>query len=177
MNYTLTVSNYDFNLKKVNLDISNKLFRDVIKIYNENIFFSIEIEEIKNFIKIIIDKNNCIDKERVKQTIAIFSKNVDTYLYDYSNKFYKILPMQSYSVFYKLANIIIFNINENYDELSILINILIKKLLEQDNIDYQKEKILKNIIFLFNHIKGVSKTQFESNTTFSIIDIILDNCN
>jgi hypothetical protein len=85
--------------------------------------------------------------------------------------------MQSYSVFYKLANIIIFNINENYDELSILINILIKKLLEQDNIDYQKEKILKNIIFLFNHIKGVSKTQFESNTTFSIIDIILDNCN
>jgi hypothetical protein len=85
--------------------------------------------------------------------------------------------MQSYSVFYKLANIIIFNINENYDDLSILINILIKKLLEQDNIDYQKEKILKNIIFLFNHFKGVSKTQFESNTTFSLIDIILDNCN
>lgn len=149
MSFKLNVDDSDFYFINVYHDPRVNILRTVKHLKNnQTLIFLSEVENIKNFIKKSINKNNFTPKDEVNNILNDMINNFDYYL-------------KKDDFLYKLGNIIINNKNEMKT-----LSILIEKLSTSSNNVYE-------IFFLFYHLDNI--VNLEEDSTFTLIDFILDN--
>jgi hypothetical protein len=149
MSFKLNVDDSDFYFINVYHDPKINILRTVKHLKNnKTLIFLLEVKDIKNFIKKTINQIYFTPKNKVSNTLNDIINNFDYYL-------------KKDNFLYKLGNIII-NYKNEYEKLSIII----EKLSKSSNNTY-------DVIFLFYHLGYF--VNLEKDTTFSLIDFILDN--
>jgi predicted nucleic-acid-binding protein len=149
MSFKLNVNELDFYFINVYHDPKVNILRTVKHLKNnKTLIFLSEVKNIKEFIKKTINKNYFTSKNEVNSILNDMINNFDFYF-------------KKDDFLYKLGNIII-NYKNEFERLSIIIEKLSKSL----NNSYE-------IFFLFYHLENI--VNLEKDSTFTLIDFILDN--